>query len=230
MPLSNPPGTGATTAFPTSLDTLPNSAAVAALEARVGVTGSGVSTSLTNRIAVLEAAGYVEHGLTSTLTSTSFTSFHRAMSQTATSLQSQRLQITGFTSPLSFTSSTATIYVNGTGTTSTGSFLGLWSMDGADAGTLIASTANDTALFTVANARSKAWQVAVALTAGTRYAFGVLQNGGSLPTLATLSSSGGLLKFVTPLQAGYRDSQTSMAAFTKANLTAGTDYFYFELS
>ena len=169
-------------------------------------------------------------GLSAPLTATSFGAFQRAMSQTATSLQSQRLQITAFTSPLTFTSTTATVYVNGTGTASTGSFLGLWSMDGADAGTLIASTANDTALFTVANARSKAWQVSVGLTAGNRYAFGVLQNGGSLPTLATLSSSGGLLKFVTPLQCGYRDGQTSMVGFTKANLTAATDFFYFELS
>lgn len=57
MPLYGSGGTGATTAFPTSLDTLPQSAAVAALETRVGVTASADATSLTKRIAVLEAAG-----------------------------------------------------------------------------------------------------------------------------------------------------------------------------
>lgn len=53
--------------------------------------------------------------------------------------------------------------------------MGLYSIDSAGAATLIASTANDTALFSAANTRySKDFTTPVARTAGQRYALGVL--------------------------------------------------------
>lgn len=77
------------------------------------------------------------------------------------------------------------------GTGATLAKMGLYLVDASGNLTLIASCASDTALWTVANTRyEKTTAASYAIVAGQRLAFGVLQVGGTAPTLAGRSMSG----------------------------------------
>lgn len=233
---TNPTGADTLATTPHSTHHANLNDAVEALETRVGITGSADATSLTKRIAVLEASSApFANDITEKLTATSFCSFNRKLGMAVMSRTSQRLYISAFWSPLSFTCANATVIVDTIGTTSTSTLLGLYSMDGADAGTLIASTANDTVFFNTNGVRTKAFSVAVALTAGNRYAFAVLQDGGTQATLAKYNvpnavGSVNAAFTVIPAECGHRVGQTTLAAFTKADLVANPEYMYFSLS
>lgn len=124
----------------------------------------------------------------------------RAMTTTTSSvtLTSQLLSLTYFTATKSFTTSQV-VLLNGTaaGATPTLVRAGLYSIAANGDGTLIASFANDTTLFAVANtAASKSWTTPVALTAGSRYAFGALcVTGATAPALSGTNFAGGTTAF-----------------------------------
>jgi hypothetical protein len=166
------------------------------------------------------------------LSASSFAAYHRQLGWQQVALSNQRLLLTTFIAPISMTVNNLSCYIDGTGTTSTSSLMGLWTVDASDNGTNIAVTTNDTALFTVQGVRTKALVTPVAITRGTRYAFGILQNGGSMAGPIKLPASGSAgIKFVVPFSSGFRDSQTTMANFTKAGLGGGNaDYMWFMVS
>lgn len=238
------------TNFPTSLDSLTNPAsgdtlatghaaqhgnlndAMEAVQARVGITGSADAASLTKRIAVLESAGGgAPVTACETITATSFGSYDRLQGWSQRALVSQTLFVNAFIAPVSITAATCSVYVDGTGTTSTSTTVGLYSLDAADNGTLIATGTGATTIFNTQGLKTFTYAVPVAITAGSRYAVGILQNGGSVAGLTGHPGSGnGTLKFLTPLVVGARASQTAQGNFTKAQLASEFLYFYFQIS
>lgn len=107
--------------------------------------------------------------------------------------------------------------------------IGLYSINAAGDGTLVASTANDTTLFAAtATAYTKSWSVAYAKTAGTTYALGVLVvSGAATPTLAgagvTTAAEAGIAPRLCASVTGQADLPGS---FLVGGLTAGTTRFY----
>jgi len=105
----------------------------------------------------------------------------------------------------------------------------LYSIASDGAGTLVASTANDTALLATNNtAYTKSWSSSYAKVAGQRYAFGILVvTAATAPTLAgtvlTTASEGA----VAPRLTGSLSSQASLpSSFTDAGLAISTSRFY----
>lgn len=103
--------------------------------------------------------------------------------------------------------------------------MGLYSVDSAGAGTLVASTASDTSLFASTNTiYTRSLTASFAKQAGQRYAFALLVvTGTTAPTTVTTASIttiGGLLASVAPRSAGTLAAQTDLpASFTDASLT-----------
>lgn len=197
-----------------------------------GATGATGPTGATG--ATGTSAAFANDGVEK-ITATSFASFNRKLGIAVQSRISQRLYLSAFWAPINITVGTVSIVVDTIGTTSTSTLLGLYSLDGADAGTLVASTANDTVFLNTNGVRTKSFTVPVALTAGNRYAFALLQDGGTQATLAKYNIANAVgsvnVAFTTiPFEAAYRTGQTSLAAFTKADLTSNTDYTYFILA
>lgn len=146
------------------------------------------------------------------------------------------LRFTFFTAPRAFTT-TQVRAVSGTAAGATPSLLrlGLYMVGATGAGTLVASTPNDTTLFaTGTTAYTKAWSVPYALVASQRYAFA---------TLAVTAASAGTLVGALPLQdaapggrneaglaprlSGLLSGQTDLpASFTDAALTASSAMVY----
>lgn len=112
-----------------------------------------------------------------------------ATSNTGLTLSSGNLKMIYFTGRKSETTTQVRIYAGSTAVTpgqTTLLKIGLWTLNGSGNGTLVASTASDTALLNVANTGySKSWQSSYGMVAGQRYAFGVLavHTMGSPPTL-----------------------------------------------
>lgn len=89
----------------------------------------------------------------------------------------QNLRMTYFTARKSETSSQVRVVSGATaaGATPTLCRVGLYTVDGNDDATLVASIANDTTLFAAANtAYTRSWTTPYALVAGQRYAVGIL--------------------------------------------------------
>lgn len=109
---------------------------------------------------------------------------------------------------------------------------GLYSVDASDNGTLlVVKTGN---IFTGSGVQTTALAASQALTAGTRYAIGVLHiDGSSPPTLAGFSSSGsdvGSLRAVAPRISGLLAGQASLpASFTGAALANTNNMLYAEV-
>lgn len=99
-------------------------------------------------------------------------------------LYSGDLNLVFFRAPRSFTSASATMLCDAASPplSVTLARFGLWALDGSQNLTsLVASTANNTALFASAGLATQAWQAPVSLTQGDWYAFGVLLVGTAYP-------------------------------------------------
>jgi hypothetical protein len=111
--------------------------------------------------------------------------------------------------------------------------LGVWSVDTAGAGTLIASTPNDTALLIAATTEyTKAFSASWNKVAGQRYAVGLLQVGTTVASLIGATSNGGNGTRATrfPRVGGLWTAQADLpASFTNANLGATSTWFNCDL-
>lgn len=121
------------------------------------------------------------------------------------------LNTTHFTARKTETSTQVRMYTAGTAAAATPSLcrIGLyrWDLDpvtGVRSATLIASTANDTALFAAAfTGYTRSWSAPVAVTAGQRYVLGVLVvTAAAAPTMVGQAMVGGVEAAVTPRLSG----------------------------
>lgn len=111
--------------------------------------------------------------------------------------------------------------------------IGLYAIDGAKAGTLVASTANDTTLWSASFATyTRALTTGATVTAGQRYALGLLVvTAGALPTFygngATPQLGATFGVGASPRLSGFLASQTDLpASFTDAALTVNASPMY----
>lgn len=138
-----------------------------------------------------------------------------AVSNAVSLSASQAMRLSYFTGRKSETSTQVRIYTGATaaGATPTLARVGLYTIAANGGGTLVASTANDTALFATLNtAYTKAWSAPYAMVAGQRYALGVL-----VVTAAALPTFQGALPF--PGAA----AELMVAEVLTANLTGQAD-------
>lgn len=232
------------TNFPTSLDTFVNPAAtdnlatvnhasqhdnindsVAALEAKVGINGSAVTTSLDYKINHLSGATVTPGVLRST---TSVATFEPMLATGTVSLSGGGTQYTFFTSPISFTT-TQIRYAIATSVSSSGSgtSIGLYSVDASDNGTLIASISSTT-LFSTGGGQTitKSWAASASIVAGQRYAVGFLNITGSGTVIlaasgtqnSSMNSIGNEISLVPRVTAVWGFAQTSQVNFTASNV------------
>ena len=235
------------TNFPTSLDTFVNPAStdnlatvnhaqqhdnindsVAALEAKVGINGSAVTSSLDYKIANFVASGLTMPAFRRgpAATATCDPSF---VTNTAVAFASGNMYLTFFTAAVSFTT-TQVQYIVGTATTTetAGTGIGLFSVDASDNGTLIASVASTT-LFAATGTQTGTWAASTAIAAGSRYALGWVWNGtGScnLYGLPVPRADTGL--GTTPRFMGFKTA-TSIASFTAASLSLPTNSLFYAI-
>lgn len=142
-----------------------------------------------------------------------------------------QLMLTYFTAARTETIGTLTVV---TGTTAAGATptlcrMGIYSVAANGDLTLVASTANDTALFAATSTSyAKALSASVGLTAGDRYAVGVLVvSAAAIPTFvghlgATASAATALTSLVTPRRLGRVLSQTSLPSSVSAGSVSAT--------
>jgi hypothetical protein len=148
----------------------------------------------------------------------------------------QQMRITYWVAPYSFLATTMEWGTTGTaaGATPTLVRYGLYSVDQVTQnGTLVASTANDTALLAGTNTRyPKAFSTPVQVVAGNRYASALLVvTGAALPTIPTVAGAVGGLLAVRPYISATLASQTDLpATFTDAGVAATTNTMYFTIS
>lgn len=126
------------------------------------------------------------------------------------------LRLTYFTARK--TETTTQVRVN-TGTTAAAATptlcrLGLYLIDSAGDGTLVASIANDTTLFAATStAYTRSWSAPYAKTAGLRYALGILVvSGAATPTLNGATLSNGTEASIAPQVAGNISGQADLPA------------------
>lgn len=107
--------------------------------------------------------------------------------------------------------------------------VGLYTIDAAGAGTLVASTANTTSLWAATSTvYTTSWSVSYALTPGVRYAFGFLcVSSSTVPTLAGLGMSLGSEPNLAPRLSAALTSQSDLpGSFTDASLgTTGSTVY-----
>jgi hypothetical protein len=142
---------------------------------------------------------------------------------------SGNLRGTYFTSRKSETVTQVRMWSGGTAAAATPTLVraGLWTVDASGNGTaLIASIANDTTLFAATNtAYTRSFSVSVALTAGTRYAFGVLVvSGAAVPTLNGTTNSIAAEMLVAPPVAFSVSSLADLPSTFTATAVAAQPY------
>lgn len=111
--------------------------------------------------------------------------------------------------------------------------IGLYTIDSTGAGTLVASTANDTALFaTTATVYTKSWSVAYNKVRGTRLAVGVLVvSAVATPTLAGKGITSTAEVSLAPRKTGSISGQTDLpSSFTGASVSSSFSRFYAALA
>jgi hypothetical protein len=227
------------TSFPGSLDTFTTHSAgqvitssdvnkiqdsLAAVEAKVGATSSAVTTSLDY---LVTAAAAAMPAFKRSATSISTCHPHGVVSSTA--LVSGVIQWCFFTSPISFTTTQIRFVVTSAATSSTaGSGWGLYSVDASDNLTLL-TTAVGTTQFTTGTVVTSNWAASQAITAGTRYAVGVLNvNGSGNPQLAGYSVASIITNELntTPRVCSARAGQTVHATTAVGSLGGGSNIPY----
>lgn len=140
------------------------------------------------------------------------------------------LRLTAFTARRSFVSFQVRVVTGSTAAAATPTLcrVGLYSLAANGDGTLIASVANSTAMFSVANSTYVLnWSIPVALVAGDRYAVGIIVvTGAAAPTICGSNQAAvgtidgiGLESRTNPWVAGLLTAQTDLpASFTLAAL------------
>jgi hypothetical protein len=154
-------------------------------------------------------------------------------SSTTLAITSGDLRLTYFTARKSETTTQTRVISGGTpaGATPTLCRVGLYSIASNGDGTLVASVANDTALFAGASTvYTKSWSSSYAKVAGQRYAYGVIVvTGAATPTFVGVNSVGSITSEATlaPKLAATLASQTDLpGSFTDASLSTGARRFY----
>ncbi|XTP37072.1 hypothetical protein ACORG1_13020 [Mycobacterium sp. TJFP1] len=131
-------------------------------------------------------------GVGDSLTTGEATMSRNYVSSTACSTGNEMLRLTYFTARKTETINSVRVPTGGTAAAATPTLcrIGIYSVDGSGNLTLVASTANDTALFAASNtAYTKTLSSPFSKVAGTRYAVGVLVvTGGTAPTLTGQSA------------------------------------------
>lgn len=158
----------------------------------------------------------------------------RWLSQVGIVSTSGTLRLTYFTARKTETTTQVKIYTGTTAAAATPTLcrLGLYQIASDGAGTLVASTANDTTLFAAATtAYTKSWSVSFAKVAGQRYALGVLVvSGAATPTyLGSINSSAGVHATLPRLTASLGAQADLPGSFTDASLSGSAGYFYAEI-
>jgi len=146
---------------------------------------------------------------------------------------SQSLRLSFFTARKTETTTQVRVYSGGTaaGATPTLVRFGLYTVDGSDNGTLVASIANDTTIFAAANtAYTRSWSSSYAKVAGQRYALAILVvTAATAPTLPGLSVGTGVINetALVPRIIGTLTGQTDLpSSFTAASLVASGQRYY----
>jgi hypothetical protein len=134
-----------------------------------------------------------------------------------------RLSLAFFTADKSFTASSvrsASRSVAASGLTLCR--FGLYSVDGSGNGTLVASTANDTALFIATfTAYTKALSASVSIVAGQRYAAGWLFTGTTMPNMYGVGQSFWTAGIAPRVNGDMSSLSDIPASFTEAGVNAG---------
>ena len=233
------------TNFPASLDTFTDPAAtdnlatvshsgqhtnindaMAQVQAKIGVNGSAVTTSLD----YLVKHPPVMPGLLRSATSVA-TLDYSCITTSSINLNTQALSLTFFTSPISFTTTQVRYVVTAAAASSaSGTSIGLYSIDASDNGTLIASVSSTT-LFTSTTLAAVNWAASASIVAGGRYAVGFLNVVSSgTPTIAganpgnnaTMASEIAL----APRWSGQKTGQSAQGNFTVGQLSSFISTLY----
>lgn len=222
------------TNFPTGLDTYVNPTpgdevesalignmadAVEALEAKVGVDGSAVTSSLDYRVEALENAG---GGVSPLLGAVA--NFDRLLANTAGSTMATGLaEFMGLVSPISMTVNNLTHYNQLAGSAVTTFKMALYSMASNGDITRIGITANSTGDATATGKRTIALTSPVNIVAGQAYAVGILFVGttGPNPYRGTTPITGGAVYYgCLPYPLARKSSETDL----------GTSYLFSALA
>lgn len=152
---------------------------------------------------------------------------------TTVGITSGDVRLTFFTARKSETTAQVRVLTGGTGAAATPTVcrLGLYLVDGSGDGTLVASTSNDTALFSAsATAYTKSWSTPYAKIGGRRYALGIIVvTAAATPTFVGLGPAGSVSSenAMAPRIAGLVSGQADLpASFTEAALGAATRRYY----
>lgn len=148
---------------------------------------------------------------------------------------SQRLNLSFFRARVGGTYTTFNVYSGSTAAGATPTLLrfGVFSVASDDAITLIGSTANDTTMLAATTTKyTKALSASVSLTAGSRYAFGVLVvTGAALPALYGASTMVAALQAEAPRLCARVESQADLpASVAGGSLLTTTNRFHAWLS
>lgn len=240
------------TNFPTSLDTFTTRSNgdviqpahvnelqtnVVALETRVGITGSADATSLTKRIAVLEAAGSGGAGTSGQVLAKGFANHRRRDITGGVTATSGVLWVQGVHAPRSETLTKMSINVSTAGTSVTLFKLGLYTLDASGNGTLVASTASAHVAINAASTNTKLdinLASNYAVVAGTLYATALISVGGTPPVNLGRAADSVLVRLDTMAQPFLGGSKAALSdlpgSFTIGTISVGADVPYIEIT
>lgn len=197
--------------------------AIAALEAKAGVTTSAVTTSLDY---------LVSHPGSGVALTNGFMVSPRGIMTTTTTMSSGNMNMTGFIAPKTMTCGNLSVYVSAGGSSMTLYKLALFSLDASGNGTLLAATADQHT--SVATGKTTfALTAPQAVTAGAPYAVAILGVGGTRPTfVASVSLAAAAMSTVSqPWLYALLSAQADIpASFTFASLSASATGFYQEVN
>lgn len=164
--------------------------AVAALEAKVGVNGSAVTSSLDYKVANISSANPAEYFKQAGV----FNNLPRALTSALGSMVSQQALFSGFVAPVTMNVNSVRVYVQTASSGVTAAYASIFSVASNGDLTQLAVSANTTAWGGSTGQASVALSSAASLTAGNAYAVGILWSGGTPPTIfcaPALATTGG---------------------------------------
>lgn len=205
--------------------------AIEALEVRVGITGSADATSLTKRIAVLEAAGGPAIGGFDIPWALGVNTMPRAAVTAVNAVGTGFAVYTGFVPQKSFTAASIRT-VASTSSSPSSAFVGLYSIDASGNGTRIAVSLTNTSLGSV-TPQTTSLVTPVALTAGLAYAVGVLLVGASWNNYvggsAAVPNFGSMTKSPMLYAFGPGSQTTLPTSFLTGGVTYSASPYYAEI-
>lgn len=145
--------------------------------------------------------------------------------------QTGALRLTFFTAPRDLTTARVRMYSGSTAAAATPTLVrvGLYAVDAAGDGTLVASTVNDTSLFASQNtAYTVDWDDPYDLAEGERYAVGLLVvSAQTTPTVVGSAAANAAICAVAPRLSGAIGSQTDLpASFVESGLSTAAQRMY----